>query len=108
MNVAGQLSHHLGIMPLEELKKQSLLLSRLRGIPPIPNDISVGQIMTSVQRDNKKVGKGMAFILMKAVGEVNRQEAEGQAADGQVKSVLTPVCEFQLNRVLLEYWDALL
>jgi 3-dehydroquinate synthetase len=98
MNVAGQLSHHLGIMPVEELKKQSLLLSRLRGIPPIPNDISVGQILTGVQRDNKKIGKGMAFILMKAVGQVNMQDG----------SVLTPVCEFQLNDVLLEYWDALL
>lgn len=108
INVAGQLAHQLGIMPLEELKKQSLLLSRLRGIPPIPNDISVGQIMTSVQRDNKKVGKGMAFILLKAVGEVNRQDADGQQGDGQPQSVLTPVCEFQLNRVLLEYWDALL
>ena len=103
MNVAGQLAHHMGIMPLAELKKQSLLLSRLRGIPPIPNDISVGQILSSVQRDNKKVGKGMAFILMKAVGQVNKQQEPGQA-----ESVLTPVCEFQLNRVMLEYWDALL
>jgi 3-dehydroquinate synthetase len=98
MNVAGQLALHMGIMPPEEFKKQSLLLSRLQGIPPIPKDISVGQIQNSVQRDNKKVGKGMAFILMKAVGEVNLQEG----------SVLTPVCEFQLNSVLLEYWDALL
>jgi 3-dehydroquinate synthase len=103
MNVAGQLAHHLGIMPVEELKKQSLLLSRLRGIPPIPNDISVGQILACVQRDNKKVGKGLAFILMKAVGQVNRQEEPGQTP-----SVLTPVCEFQLNSVMLEYWDALL
>ncbi|MEO6094324.1 MAG: iron-containing alcohol dehydrogenase [Fibrobacteria bacterium] len=103
MNVAGQLAHHMGVMPVEELKKQSLLLSRLRGIPPVPNDISVGQILMSVQRDNKKVGKGMAFILMKAVGQVNMQE---DAAG--VPSVLTPVCEFQLNKVMLEYWDALL
>ncbi|HKP96577.1 MAG TPA: iron-containing alcohol dehydrogenase [Fibrobacteria bacterium] len=106
MNVAGQLALHMGIMPVEELKKQSLLLSRLSGIPPIPNDISVGQILTSVQRDNKKVGKGMAFILMKAVGEVNKPENPDGAGKGE--SVLTPVCEFQLNRVLLEYWDALL
>lgn len=98
MNVAGQLAHHMGILPIGELKKQSLLLSRLRGIPAIPNDISVGQILATAQRDNKKAGKGMAFILMRAVGEVNRQEG----------SVLTPVCEFQLNRVMLEYWDALL
>ena len=98
MNVAGQLAHHLGIMPLEELKKQSLLLSRLPGIPTIPKDISVGQIQSMVQRDNKKVGKGMAFILVKAIGEVNRVE----------DSVLTPVCEFQLNHIMLEYWDALL
>jgi 3-dehydroquinate synthetase len=98
MNVAGQLAHHLGIMPLDELKRQSVLLSRLTGIPPIPKDISVGQILSAVQRDNKKVGKGLAFILMRAVGEVNRHEG----------AVLTPVCEFQLNRVLLEYWDALL
>ena len=54
--------------------------------------------MASVQKDNKKIGKGSAFILMKAVGEVNRHEG----------SVLTPVCDFQLSRVLLEYWDALL
>jgi 3-dehydroquinate synthase len=98
INVAGQLAHHLGVMPLEELKKQSVLLSRLPGIPAIPKDISVSQIQSGVQRDNKKVGKGMAFILMKAVGEVNRHEG----------GVLTPVCEFQLNRVMLEYWDALL
>jgi 3-dehydroquinate synthase len=98
MNVAGQLAAHMGIMPLAELKKQSMLLSRLTGIPPIPKDISVGQILAAAQKDNKKVGKGMAFILMKAVGEVNRQEG----------SVLTPVCEFQLQHVLLEYWDALL
>lgn len=103
MNVAGQLAHHMGIMPLSELKKQSLLLSRLPGIPPIPNDISVGQILSSVQRDNKKVGKGMAFILMKGVGEVNRQQEASEEP-----SVLTPVCEFQLNKVMLEYWDALL
>lgn len=98
MNVAGQLAHHLGVMSMEELKKQSVLLSRLPGIPAIPKDISVAQIQSMVQRDNKKVGKGMAFILVKAVGEVNRHEG----------SVLTPVCEFQLNRVMLEYWDALL
>jgi 3-dehydroquinate synthase len=98
MNVAGQLAAHLGVMPEAELKKQSLLLSRLTGIPSIPKDISVGQILSAAQKDNKKVGKGMAFILMKAVGEVNRQEG----------SVLTPVCEFQLQRVLFEYWDALL
>jgi 3-dehydroquinate synthase len=98
MNVAGQLAHHLGIMSTAELKKQSMLLSRLTGIPPIPKEISVGQILAAAQKDNKKVGKGMAFILMKAVGEVNRYEG----------AVLTPVCEFQLQRVLLEYWDALL
>ena len=112
MNVAGQLAHHMGIMPMAELKKQSLLLSRLRGIPPIPNDISVGQILASVQRDNKKVAKGMAFILMKAVGQVNRQIEPGlddsNPAPGHSGSVLTPVCDFQLNRVMLEYWDALL
>jgi 3-dehydroquinate synthase len=98
MNVAGHLAQHLGIMPVEELKKQSMLLSRLTGMPPIPKDISVGQILSAAQKDNKKVGKGLAFILMKAIGEVNRHEG----------AVLTPVCEFQLQRVLLEYWDALL
>ena len=98
MNVAGQLAHHMGIMSTGELKKQIVLLSRLPGIPTIPKDISVAQILASVQRDNKKVGKGLAFILMKAVGEVNRHEA----------GVLTPVEEAQLHRVMLEYWDALL
>lgn len=103
MNVAGHLAHHMGILPTPELKRQMLLLSRLNGIPPIPNDISVGQILASVQKDNKKVGKGLSFILMKAVGEVNRAEDAAGAA-----SVLTPVCDYQLNKVLLEYWDALL
>jgi 3-dehydroquinate synthetase len=98
MNVAGHLAHHLGLMPLAELKRQTLLLSRLQGIPPIPNDISVGQILACVQKDNKKVGKGSAFILMDAMGQVHRHEG----------SVLTPVCDFQLSKVLLEYWDALL
>lgn len=98
MNVAGHLAQTLGIMSVRELKRQTLLLAHLRGIPPIPNDISVGQILACVQKDNKKVGKGSAFILMKAVGEVNRYQ----------DSVLTPVCDFQLSRVMLEYWDALL
>ena len=98
MNVAGHLAQHLGLMSVQELKKQTLLLAHLRGIPPIPNDISVGQILACVQKDNKKIGKGSAFILLKAVGEVNRFEG----------SVLTPVCDFQLSRVMLEYWDALL
>ncbi len=98
MNIAALLSHHLGIMSEAELKKQSLLLSRLAGIPAIPKNISVSQIIAGAQRDNKKVGKGMAFILLKAIGEVYLQE----------ESVLTPVCEFQLNHILHEYWDALL
>jgi len=98
MNVAGHLSHHLGLMPTAELKRQTLLLSRLQGIPPVPNDISVGQILACVQKDNKKVGKGSAFILMDGMGAVHRHEG----------SVLTPVCDFQLSKVLLEYWDALL
>jgi 3-dehydroquinate synthase len=105
MNVAGHLAHHMGILPLQELKRQSLLLSRLNGIPPIPNDISVGQILASVQKDNKKIGKGLSFILMKAIGQVNRTEAPEGSRPG---SVLTPVCDYQINRVLLEYWDALL
>jgi 3-dehydroquinate synthase len=105
MNVAGHLAHHMGILPLQELKRQSLLLSRLNGIPPIPNDISVGQILASVQKDNKKIGKGLSFILMKAIGQVNRTEAPEGSGPG---SVLTPVCDYQINRVLLEYWDALL
>ncbi len=98
MNVAGQLANNMGIMSTEELKKQSVLLSRLPGIPTLPKDISVSQILAGVQRDNKKVGKGMAFVLVKAMGEVNRYE----------EGVLTPVSEIQLNRVMLEYWDALL
>lgn len=98
MNVAGHLAHHLGLLPLSELKRQTILLSHLHGIPPIPNDISVGQILACVQKDNKKIGKGSAFILMKGVGEVNRHEG----------TVLTPVCDFQLSRVMFEYWDALL
>lgn len=98
MIVAGHLSHHLGLLPMAELKRQTLLLSRLSDIPPIPNDISVGQILASVQKDNKKVGKGSAFILLDAVGAVHRHEG----------SVLTPVCDFQLSKVMLEYWDALL
>lgn len=98
MNVAGHLAHHLGLMPMAELKRQTMLLSHLRGIPPIPNDLSVGQILACVQKDNKKVGKGLAFILMDGMGAVHRHEG----------SVLTPICDFQLSKVLLEYWDALL
>jgi 3-dehydroquinate synthase len=98
MNVAGHLAHHLGLMSTQALTKQTLLLSRLQGIPPIPKDISVGQILACVQKDNKKVGKGSAFILLDGIGAVHRHEG----------SVLTPVCDFQLSKVMLEYWDALL
>jgi len=98
MNVAGHLAHHLGLLPVPELKRQSLLLGRLQGIPPIPKDISVAQILAAVQKDNKKTGKNPNFILMKAIGEVNRHEGK----------VLTPVCEYQLSAVMFEYWDALL
>jgi 3-dehydroquinate synthetase len=87
-----------GIMPSQELKRQSFLLSQIRGIPTIPVDISIGQILQTVQRDNKKVGKDIAFILMDSIGSVHRTGS----------SILTPVTPSELNPVLAEYWDAVL
>ncbi|HAO98584.1 MAG TPA: hypothetical protein DCQ83_00910 [Fibrobacteres bacterium] len=98
MKVAGRLANILGILPDAEYKKQMSLLNRIPEIPGIPADISVGQILQSAQRDNKKRDKGLAFILMQAIGQPHRH--------GQ--SVLTPVPEEALQQVLLEYRDALL
>ncbi len=98
MNVAGRLANILGIFPDAEYKRQSLLLGRLRSIPSLPADISVGQILQGVQRDNKKKDKDLAFILMRGIGRPHRNG----------NSVLTPVAEEALRQVLLEYRDALL
>ena len=98
MRVAGRLANVLGIFPDAEYQKQLQLLNRIPEIPAIPAEISVGQIMQGVQRDNKKRDKGVAFILMQAIGLPHRV--------GQ--SVLTPVPEEALEQVLLEYRDALL
>jgi hypothetical protein len=58
----------------------------------------VGQILQSVQRDNKKKDKGLAFILMDGIGKPHLHGT----------GVLTPVPESALQQVLLEYRDALL
>ncbi len=98
MNVAGMLSEKMGYMPAQELMRQSLLLSHLAEMPTIPADISVGQVLNCVQRDNKKVGADIAFILVEGIGKVRRNG----------DTVLTPVTETQLKEALIEYWDALL
>jgi 3-dehydroquinate synthase len=99
INVAGRLANVLGYLSDAELAKQRALLARLDNIPPIPADISVGQILQTAQRDNKKRDQGLAFILLDAVGKPRKQ------ANG---SVLTPVPEEALRQVLVEYRDALL
>ena len=98
MNVAGRLANIMGIFSDGEHKRQSKLLSRIPAIPAIPADISVGQILQSVQRDNKKKDKGLAFILMDGIGKPHLHGT----------GVLTPVPESALQQVLLEYRDALL
>lgn len=98
MRVAGRLANILGIFPDVEYAKQNVLLNHMAEIPAIPADISVGQILQAVQRDNKKRDKGLAFILMQAIGQPNRRG----------ESVLTPVPEEALQQVLVEYRDALL
>jgi 3-dehydroquinate synthase len=98
MNVAGRLANALGYLSDAELAKQRALLGRLEGIPPIPADISVGQILQTAQRDNKKRDKGLAFILLDAVGKPRKHGG----------SVLTPVPEEALHQALVEYRDALL
>ena len=98
MNVAGRLANAMGLLPDAEFKNQSLLLGRIRGIPGIPADISVGQILKAVQHDNKKKDANLAFILLQAVGRPHRSGP----------TVLTSVPEETLRLALLEYRDALL
>jgi 3-dehydroquinate synthase len=102
MMVAGMLANTLGILPDEEHARQRALLAKIQGIPAIPADISVGQLVHGTQRDNKKRDKGLAFILMEAIGRPHRvRTARGE-------SVLTPVPEEALRAALTEYRDALL
>jgi 3-dehydroquinate synthase len=98
MMVAGRLANTLGYFSDAEHAKQKDLLGRLKGIPAIPTDISVGQIMQGAQRDNKKRDKGLAFILLEGIGKP-------RVSGG---SVLTPVPETALEQALLEYRDAVL
>lgn len=98
MRVAGRLANILGIFPDAEYNKQLSLLGKIPEIPGIPAEISVGQIIQGVQRDNKKRDKGLAFILMEAIGRPHHHGL----------GVLTPVPEEVLQQVLMEYWDALL
>jgi 3-dehydroquinate synthetase len=78
------------------------LLAKIQGIPAIPADISVGQLVHGTQRDNKKRDKGLAFILMEAIGRPRRVKGP------RGESVLTPVPEEALRAALTEYRDALL
>jgi 3-dehydroquinate synthase len=102
MMVAGRIANMLGILPDAEHAKQRALLGLIRNIPAIPADISVGQILQSAQRDNKKRDKGLAFILMEAVGTPHKVRTP------RGDSVLTPVPEEALRAALTEYRDALL
>lgn len=102
MMVAGMLANTLGILPDAEHARQRELLGKIRGIPAIPADISVGQVLHGTQRDNKKRDKGLAFILLDAVGHPHRVHNE------RGESVLTPVPEEALRAVLVEYRDAVL
>jgi 3-dehydroquinate synthase len=102
MMVAGRIANMLGIMPDDELAKQRALLDLMTGIAPIPADISVGQIIQSARRDNKKRDQSLSFILMDAVGRPHL----AQGPRGQ--TVLTPVPEDALRAALTEYRDALL
>jgi 3-dehydroquinate synthase len=102
MMVAGRIANLMGILPDAEHARQKALLGLIQGIPAIPADISVGQILQSAQRDNKKRDKGLAFILMDAIGRPHRvQTARGE-------SVLTPVPEEALQSALMEYRDVVL
>ena len=102
MMVAGRVANMLGILPDAELAKQRALLDRVGAVPPIPADISVGQIVQAARRDNKKRDHNLAFILMDAVGQPHRTRTE------RGESVLTPVPEEALRQALTEYRDALL
>ncbi len=98
MMVAGRIANEMGVLPDAELEKQLDLLGVLRGIPPIPADISASQILQTARRDNKKRDQGLALILMEAIGKPHRRG----------DSVLIPVPEDLLRRVLTEYRDAVL
>lgn len=102
MMVAGRIANMMGILPDAEHAKQRALLDLMTGIAPIPADISVGQIIQSARRDNKKRDQSLSFILMDAVGKPHTV----QGPRGQ--TVLTPVPEDALRAALTEYRDALL
>jgi len=98
MNVAGLLANRMGLLPDEEYRKQTSLLQHLACIPSIPAEISVGQIMQSVQKDNKKTAQGLGFVLLESVGKVH---SHGQG-------VLTPIDETLLHDVIKAYRGATL
>lgn len=102
MMVAGRIANMMGILSDAEHARQRQLLTLIPGIPAIPADISVGQILQSAQRDNKKRDKGLAFILMEAVGRPHKTQGP------RGETVLTPVPEEALRAALTEYRDALL
>ncbi len=93
MNVAGMLANRMGLLSDAEYKRQSLLLQHLGCLPAIPAEISVGQILQAVQRDNKKTSQGLGFILLDGIGQVHRHGT----------GVLTPVDENLLREVIKTY-----
>jgi 3-dehydroquinate synthetase len=104
MMVAGRIANMLGVLPDAEHARQRELLGLVGGISPIPADISVGQIVQSARRDNKKRDQGLAFILMEAIGRPHKVPARV----GSAVTVLTPVPEEALREALTEYRDDLL
>ncbi len=102
MMVAGALASKLGLLPDAEHARHRELLGHLRGVPAIPADISVGQILQGARRDNKKRDQGLAFILMEAIGRPHKHMGP------RGETVLTPVPEEALREALTDYRDALL
>lgn len=93
MQVAGMLAHRMGLLSDADHKKQQTLLQCLACVPGIPAEISVGQILQGLQRDNKKTAQGLGFILLEGIGRVH---AHGTG-------VLTPVDENLVQETLKAY-----
>ena len=79
MCIAAELGHYLGFISKDHVEKHYMLLDEKLALDvSIPDDVSVEDIMHTILNDNKKVARGIKYILLKDIGECQNPDGDFQ------------------------------
>lgn len=96
MCIAAELSYRLNFITRDDVDKHYYLLQDKLGLDlSIPNNISADDIMNVIMTDNKKVAKGVKYVLLKEMGECCNPDGDYQVSveSDIVKQVLSRYME---------------